>query len=78
MTSCHFEACSSFKHSVRTAKKTQHFTITKINWLMLFKEIIAVYWENHTKPINALCGHNAELLIVKAGGTYSYHWAVNG
>jgi hypothetical protein len=22
--------------SVRTAKKTQHFTITKINWLMLF------------------------------------------
>jgi hypothetical protein len=29
--------------SVRTAKKTQHFIITKINWLMLFKEIIAVY-----------------------------------
>jgi hypothetical protein len=29
-----------FKNSVRTAKKTQHFTITKINWLMLFKEMI--------------------------------------
>jgi hypothetical protein len=25
-----------FKNSVRTAKKTQHFTITKINWLILF------------------------------------------
>jgi hypothetical protein len=32
-----------FKNSVRTAKKTQLFTITKINWLTLFKEIIAVY-----------------------------------
>jgi hypothetical protein len=25
-----------FKDSFRTAKKTQHFTITKINWLTLF------------------------------------------
>jgi hypothetical protein len=40
-----------FNDSVRTAKKTQLFTITKINWLTLFKEIIAVYSENHTKPI---------------------------
>jgi len=31
-----------FKNSVRTSKRTPHFTITKINWLMLFKEIIAV------------------------------------
>jgi hypothetical protein len=37
-----------FKNSVRTSKKTPYFTITKINWLMLFKEIIAVYSENHT------------------------------
>jgi hypothetical protein len=41
-----------FKNSVRTSKRTPHFTITKINWLMLFKEVIAVYSENHTKPIN--------------------------
>jgi hypothetical protein len=41
-----------FKNSVRTAKKTQLFTITKINWLKLFKEIIAFYSEDHTKPIN--------------------------
>jgi hypothetical protein len=25
-----------FKNSVRTSKRTQHFTITKINWLTLF------------------------------------------
>jgi hypothetical protein len=36
---------------------------------MLSKEMIAVYFENHTKPINTLCGQNVELLIVKAGGT---------
>jgi hypothetical protein len=40
-----------FKNSVRTSKRTPHFTITKINWLTLFKEIIAVYSENHSKPI---------------------------
>jgi hypothetical protein len=44
-----------FKNSVRTAKKTQVFTITKTNLLMLFKEIIAVYSENHTKHINTKC-----------------------
>jgi hypothetical protein len=41
-----------FKNSVRTAKKTLHFTIIKINWLTLFKEIIAVYSHNHTKLVN--------------------------
>jgi hypothetical protein len=41
-----------FKNSVRTAKKTLHFTITKINWLTLFKELIVVYCENYTNHIN--------------------------
>jgi hypothetical protein len=40
------------KNSVRTSMKTQQFTITEINWLMLFKEIISVYSENNTKQIN--------------------------
>jgi hypothetical protein len=44
-----------FKNSVRTSKRTPNFTITKINLLMLFKEIIAVYSEKHAKPINTTC-----------------------
>jgi hypothetical protein len=40
-----------FKNSVRTSKRTPHFTITKINWLMLFKEITAVYSGNHAEPL---------------------------
>jgi hypothetical protein len=41
-----------FNNSVRTSKRTTHFTITKINWLMLFKEMIAVYSEKHSNPFN--------------------------
>jgi hypothetical protein len=33
---------------------------------------MAVCSENHTKNINSLCGHNAELLIVKAGATTGF------
>jgi hypothetical protein len=44
-----------FKNSVRTSKRTPNSTITKINWLILFKEIIAVYSEKHAKPINTKC-----------------------
>jgi hypothetical protein len=61
-----------YMNSVRTAKKTQHFTITEINWLTAFKEIMAVYFENSMKHINK----NAEVLIVKESGTYSYQWAL--
>jgi hypothetical protein len=60
-----------FKNPIRTSKRTPHFTITKINWLTLFKEIIIVYSENHTKQ-------TVVLLIVKAGGTYNYHSALKG
>jgi hypothetical protein len=63
-----------FKNSARTSKRTPNFTITKINWLMLFKEIIVVYSENHTKPINT----NSTLLTVEADGSYSYRSALKG
>jgi hypothetical protein len=41
-----------FKNSARTPKRSPNFTITSINFLTLFKEIITVYSENHAKPIN--------------------------
>jgi hypothetical protein len=62
-----------FKHSVLTSKETQPITITRITWSVLFEEIIVVHTVNHMKPINTLCWQNDELLILKAGGTYSYH-----
>jgi len=36
---------------------------------MLYREIIAVCSQIHTKHINTLCGQNVELLNVTAGGT---------
>jgi len=45
---------------------------------MLYREIMAVCSEIHTKHINTLCGQNVELLNVKTGGTYSDHWATKG
>jgi hypothetical protein len=65
-----------FTNSVPTSKKTQHVSITKVTCLTLFNEVNVVYSENNMKPINILCGQNTELLNVKVGDTYSYHWAL--
>jgi hypothetical protein len=43
-----------FKNSTRTSKRTPHFIISKINWLMLFKEMIAVYTENNKQLMKKL------------------------
>jgi hypothetical protein len=45
---------------------------------MLYRELIAVCSQIHTKHINTLCGQNVELLNVKPDGTYSTHWALKG
>jgi len=45
---------------------------------MLYREIIAVCSEIHTKHINIMCGQNVELLNVNlVVHTYSYHSAVH-
>jgi hypothetical protein len=47
-----------FTNTAPTAKKTQHLTITETSWIMLVKETVAVYTENHTKPTNSVCRQN--------------------
>jgi hypothetical protein len=42
-----------------------------ISWLILFKEITAVYTDSHLKVITTLCVQNADLLNFKGGGTLS-------
>ena len=48
------------KHSVSVIQTSQ---------LMLYREIIAVCSQIHTKHLNTLCGQNVELVNVKPGGT---------
>jgi len=43
---------------------------------MLYREIIAVCSQIHTKHINILCGQNVEFVNIKPGGTYSDHLKV--
>jgi len=45
---------------------------------MLYREIIAVCSEIHTKHINTLCGQKVEFANIKPGGTYGNHWALKG
>jgi hypothetical protein len=61
-----------FKNSVPISKETQHISMIKINWLVLFRVITDIYSENHMRPINTLCGQNAELRNVNVCGTCSY------
>jgi hypothetical protein len=51
------------KHSVLVIQTSQ---------LMLYREIMAVCSQIHTKHINTLCGQNVELLNVKPGGTLGF------
>jgi len=45
---------------------------------MLYREIIAVCSEIHTKHVTTLCGQNVEFMSVDSGGTYSDHWVSKG
>jgi predicted component of type VI protein secretion system len=49
-----------YKNSFRTSQETRYVTATKPNRLMLFRETVAVSYENHTEHTNTLCGQNKE------------------
>lgn len=49
---------------------------SKNNKPVLYREIIDVFCEIHTNPINILCGLNVEIFNVKPDDTYSNHWAL--
>jgi hypothetical protein len=73
-----FEAGSHviiFKNLVRTSKE-HNFTITTINWVLLFKEIITDYSENSTEFIIQI--QSLESLSATAPSACGYHWASKG
>lgn len=44
---------------------------------MLFREIVTIYVENHTKPIIHFVV-KIQLPTMEEGGTYRYHWGLKG
>ena len=55
-------------YSVRTAQETHSVSVIQPSQLMLYREIIAVCSQIHTKHINTLRGQNAKFFNVKPGG----------
>jgi hypothetical protein len=52
-----------YKDAVCTSQETHYVSVTKPNRLMLFRETVTVYCENHTEHTSAPCGQNAELFL---------------
>jgi hypothetical protein len=50
-------------------------SFVKTSWLMLFRELIDIYCESHTKHVNTACGENTEPLNFTAGHTCGYYFA---
>jgi hypothetical protein len=59
-----------------TSQKTRCISIALFNSLILFRDIIFVYSENNTGLINMLCRQNADIVNVRACGTYNNHSAL--
>jgi hypothetical protein len=58
------------KDPVRTSQETHYVSAAKPNRLMLFRETVAVYCENHTEHTNTVCEQNAEFYHIDANGTH--------
>jgi hypothetical protein len=67
-----------YKDSAGTSQETHCVFNTNTNQLMLLMKTVAVYCKNRTEHTNTLCGQKEEFYYVKADGTYSDHWALNG
>ena len=62
---------------IQSVPRSKHsVSVIQISQLMLYREIIAVFSQIHTKHINKLCGQNVGSLDVKTGGKYGNHWVL--
>jgi hypothetical protein len=64
---------------VRTSQETHHVSATKPNRLILFRETVVVYCENHMEHTQTLCGQSARVYLynVKEDGTYNSRCDLN-
>jgi hypothetical protein len=51
-----------YKNLIPISNKTQRVSITEIHFLMLFREIITVYSEEHTEQKKLLCGKKCKII----------------
>jgi 2-C-methyl-D-erythritol 4-phosphate cytidylyltransferase len=54
--------------NIQSVPRSKHsVSVMKTSQLMLYREVIVVCSETHTKHINTLCGQNVEFVNVKPG-----------
>lgn len=76
---CNFKFISFvFRRLVSMSQKTQCLSITKANWLMLDRDIICVYSENHMNSVHTLYRQNSDSFNVESADIYSNHNALKG
>ena len=61
----------------KDAVNTLPVSVIKTSQVLLYREIIAVCSQMHTKHINTVSGQKVELLNVKPGGAYINYYALN-
>jgi len=79
-SSCRYGPSENFRprmNAFPTSQKKHFFYIIKTNRLIFFKHVIAVYSENHTKPMNTIY-RKCRVMNFKALGKYSYHFVLKG
>jgi hypothetical protein len=59
-----------YKVQVCTSQETHHVSATETNRLMLFRETVAAYYENHTEHTDTLCGQKAEFCNIYKFSSY--------
>jgi hypothetical protein len=59
---------------VLTSERKMTVSITKISFLILLREKLLFAVRVITKSTNTFCGQNVDFIVVKADGTYRYHW----
>jgi hypothetical protein len=68
----------TFKSSVPLSQETQCISILETNRYILFREIIAASYVNHTISVNAPFRQSTEFITVKDYSPYSYYYALEG
>jgi hypothetical protein len=66
-----------YTNSDRSSQERHYVSATKPNRLMLFRETVAVYCENHTEHTDTVY-KNEGFFNITGSVPYSYHCAING
>jgi len=69
---------SVLKISVPASQKIQSMSIIRPNCLILYTEVMSIYWMNFIGRVTTTFGKNAVFRNITKGGICNFHWALKG